>query len=156
VFRGTPSGRFADVSQASGPGARTPQSSRGAAFADLEGDGDIDVLVMNMNAPPSLLRNDVRGGGRAVRVRLEGTRSNAQGIGATVKVTAGGRTQARAVLSQASYYSVDDLRPAFGLGGAARIDRVEVRWPSGLVDVVGPVSITAEVVVREGGSPAKP
>jgi hypothetical protein len=154
VFRNAGQGRFADVSARSGSGVTTPQSSRGAAFADLENDGDVDVLVMNMNAPPSLLRNDVRGGGRALRVTLEGTRSNRQGIGATVLVTAGGRTQARAVLSQASYYSVDDLRLHVGLG-AARVERVEVRWPSGLVDVVVPEDAATEVRVREGSSPAR-
>jgi hypothetical protein len=143
-----------DVSAASGPGATTPASSRGAAFADLDGDGDTDALVMNMNARPSLLRTDLGRRGRGVRVALEGTRSNAQGIGATVLLSAGGRTQARAVLSQASYYSVDDLRPHFGLGGATRIERIEVRWPSGMVDVIGPLAATSEVRIREGSSPS--
>ena len=135
VFRNTGGGRFVDVTASSGPGVTTPQSSRGAAFGDIDGDGDVDALVMNMNAPPSLLRNDAHGGHHWLTVRLEGTRSNRQGIGATVLVTSGGRTQARAVLSQTSYYSVDDLRPSFGLGDATVADRIEVRWPSGGVDV---------------------
>jgi enediyne biosynthesis protein E4 len=152
VFRNAGEGRFVDVSGQSGLGATTPQSSRGAAFADLENDGDVDVLVMNMNAPPSLLRNDNRGSGGSVRIELEGTRSNRQGVGATVLVTAGGRTQARAVLSQASYYSVNDLRVHVGLG-AAHVERVEVRWPSGLVDVVAPSRGVRVIRVREGSSP---
>jgi hypothetical protein len=140
---------FTDVTAASGPGATTPQSSRGAAFGDVDNDGDVDVLVMNMNAPPSLLRNEQRSGHHWLTVRLEGTRSNRQGIGATVLVTANGRTQARAVLSQASYYSVDDLRPSFGLGDARAADRVEVRWPSGGVDVVTGVAADQVVTIRE-------
>ncbi len=149
VFRNTGGGRFVDVTASSGPGVTTPQSSRGAAFGDIDGDGDVDVLVMNMNAPPSLLRNDARSGHHWVTVRLEGTRSNRQGIGATVLVTSGGRTQARAVLSQTSYYSVDDLRPSFGLGDATVADRIEVRWPSGGVDVVNAVAADRVVTIRE-------
>ena len=72
------------------------------------------------------------------------------GLGATVRVTAGGRTQARAVLSQSSYYSHDDLRLPFGLGGAATADRIEVRWPSGRRDVVTDVSANQRVTIREG------
>jgi hypothetical protein len=149
VFRNTGAGRFVDVTTSSGPGVTAPQSSRGAAFGDVDGDGDADVLVMNMNAPPSLLRNDGRSGHHWLTVRLEGTRSNRQGIGATVLVTSGGRTQARAVLSQSSFYSVDDLRPTFGLGHATTADRIEVRWPSGGVDVVTGVAADRIVTVRE-------
>ena len=84
VFRNAGGGRFVDVTASSGPGVTTPQSSRGAAFGDIDQDGDVDALVMNMNAPPSLLRNDSRSGHHWLTVRLEGTRSNRQGIGATV------------------------------------------------------------------------
>jgi hypothetical protein len=150
VFRNAGGGRFVDVTTSSGPGVTTPQSSRGAAFGDVDGDGDVDALVMNMNAPPSLLRNDSRSGHHWLTVRLEGTRSNRQGIGATVLVTSSGRTQARAVLSQTSYYSVDDLRPSFGLGRAAIADRIEVRWPAGGVDVVAGVAADRVVTIREG------
>ena len=104
---------------------------------------------MNMNAPPSLLRNDSRSGHHWLTVRLEGTRSNRHGIGATVLVTSGGRTQARAVLSQTSYYSVDDLRPSFGLGDATVADRIEVRWPAGGVDVMSAVAADRIVTIRE-------
>jgi hypothetical protein len=149
VFRNVGGGRFVDVTAASGPGVTTPQSSRGAAFGDVDNDGDVDALVMNMNAPPSLLRNDARGGQHWLTVRLEGTRSNRQGIGATVRFTSGGRTQVRAVLSQTSYYSVDDLRPSFGLGTATRADRIEVRWPAGGVDVVTGVAADRVVTIRE-------
>jgi hypothetical protein len=149
VFRNTGGGRFVDVTASSGPGVTTPQSSRGLAFGDIDCDGDVDALVMNMNARPSLLRNDTPGGQHWLTVKLEGSRSNRQGIGATVLVTSGGRTQARAVLSQTSYYSVDDLRPSFGLGSSTVADRIEVRWPSGGVDVVNAVPADQVVTFRE-------
>jgi len=152
VFRNR-GGTFEDVTARSGPGALEAHSSRGAAFGDFDNDGDVDVLVMNMNEPPSLLRNDYAGTNGWIEVKLEGTRSNRAGLGATVVVGAGGRRQARAVLSQASYYSHDDLRLHFGLGSATRADTVEVRWPSGTVDVLRDVPGRRVVTVREGSSP---
>jgi hypothetical protein len=145
--------RFALATEESGPGAAAPHSSRGAAFGDYDEDGDLDMLVMNMNEPPSLLRNDYAGGNRWLQVRLEGTRSNRHGLGAVVRVTAGGRTQARAVLSQTSYYSHDDLRVHFGLGAQERAERIEVRWPSGAVDVLRDVPARRLLRVREGSAP---
>ena len=83
-------------------------------------------------------------------MRLEGTASNRMGLGATVRVTAGGRTQARAVLSQSSYYSHDDLRLPFGLGQATMADRIEVRWPNGRQEIVTGVAANQRVTIREG------
>src|SRR5262249_4623372 len=118
VFRNADGQRFEDVTSRSGPGAVTPHSSRGAAFGDVDNDGDIDVLVMNMDGPPSLLRNGLSGKNNWIEISLEGRASNRSAIGATVIVTADGKRQARAVLSQSSYYSHDDLRLHFGLGTA--------------------------------------
>ena len=132
-----------------GEGASTPHSSRGAAFGDYDNDGDVDVLVMNMNEPPSLLRNDYAGPNGWIEVKLEGTRSNRSGLGATVRVTSGGRTTARAVLSQSSYYSHDDLRLHFGLGAAGRAESIEVVWPGGHVDRLRDVEGRRVVTVRE-------
>jgi hypothetical protein len=153
-----PSSRFEDVTARSGPGAIAAHSSRGAAFGDFDNDGDVDVLIMNMNEPPTLLRNDYAGSNGWLELKLEGTRSNRAGIGATVVVEAGGRRQARVVASQASYYSHDDLRAHFGLGPASRADRIEVRWPSGHVDVLKDVEGRRLVKVREGsvGGPSAP
>jgi hypothetical protein len=137
------------VTAASGDAA-VPHSSRGAAFGDVDNDGDVDVLVMNMNEPPSLLRNDYRGPNHWLTVELQGTTSNRLGLGATVRVTAGGRTQARAILSQSSYYSHDDLRAHFGLGSAVTADRIDVAWPNGGHDVIERVPADRFVVVREG------
>jgi hypothetical protein len=150
VFRNADGARFEDVTARSGPGPLAVHSSRGAAFGDFDNDGDVDVLIMNMNEPPTLLRNDYAGPNGWIEVKLEGTRSNRAGIGATVLVEVGGRRQARAVVSQASYYSHDDLRAHFGLGAASRVDRIEVRWPSGAVDVLKDVEGRRVVTVREG------
>lgn len=149
VFRNRDGSTFEEVTMTSGPGASERHSSRGAAFGDFDNDGDVDVLVLNMNEPPSLLRNGYSGGHAWVEVALEGTKSNRSAIGATVKVTAGGRTQARAVLSQSSYYSHDDLRQHFGLGSATKIDRIEVRWPSGTVQTLANVAIRQVVRLKE-------
>jgi hypothetical protein len=155
VFRNMGGSRFEDVTAQSGPGATTPRSSRGVAFGDYDNDGDVDALVMNMNEPPSLLRNDYSGGNGWIEVELEGTKSNRSALGATVVVTAGGRRQARAVLSQASYYSHDDLRLHFGLGTAAKADAIEVRWPSGLVETWKAVAGRRIVTIREGEGKAE-
>jgi len=154
VFRNMDGARFEDVSARSGPGALAPHSSRGVAFGDYDNDGDVDALVMNMNEPPSLLRNEYAGGNGWLEVKLAGTRSNRAGLGATVVVSVAGRRQARAVLSQTSYYSHDDLRLHFGLGANAKADQIEVRWPSGQVDVLKDVAGRRVVTVREGESPA--
>jgi hypothetical protein len=149
VFRNLGGGRFADVTADSGPGATTPHSSRGAAFGDVDNDGDVDVLVMNMNEPPSLLRNDYSGGNRSITLRLQGRASNRSGIGASVTVVVGSRRQTRAVLSQASYYSHDDLRLHFGLGDAAAADRVEIRWPSGATQTLTNVRAQPALTIAE-------
>ncbi len=150
LFRNKGDGTFADVSASAGSGLTTPRSSRGAAFGDFDNDGDIDVLAMNMNEPPSLLRNDTSKVNHWIGIVLEGKASNRAGIGATIRVTVGGRVQARAVLSQSSYYSMDDLRAHFGVGEAARVERIEVVWPSGQVDVVTNVAADRFVTLVEG------
>jgi hypothetical protein len=152
VFRNREGRRFEDVSAASGDGATTPHSSRGAAFGDVDNDGDVDVLVMNMNEPPSLLRNEYAGPNGWLSIALEGTRSNRSAIGAIVRVTVAGRTTARTVLSQSSYGSVDDLRLHFGLGAASRAEAIEVTWPSGTVDRLKDVEGRRVVTIREGGA----
>jgi hypothetical protein len=113
----------------------------------------VDVLVMNMNEPPSLLRNDYRGANAWLAVELAGVKSSRDGLGAIVRVVTGERVQAQAVLSQASYYSHNDLRLHFGVGARDRIDRVEVRWPSGTVDIVRDVPARQVLTIREGSRP---
>ena len=152
VFQNVDGQRFADASAVSGPGATTARSSRGAAFGDIDNDGDIDVLIMNMNEPPSLLRNDYTGANGWLAVQLQGVRTNPHGLGATVMVTSGGRTQAQAVLSQSSYYSHNDVRLHFGLGASHVADRIEVRWLSGVVDILKDVKGRQVITIREGAA----
>jgi hypothetical protein len=149
VFHNLDGMRFEDVTGRSGPGATTVHSSRGAAFGDFDNDGAVDVLVFNMNEPPSLLRNQYAGGNHWIALKLEGVASNRAAIGATVRVTAAGRTQAAAVLSQTSYYSHDDLRLHFGLGSARAADAIEIRWPSGKVQTLRDVRGDRVVAIRE-------
>ncbi len=133
VYRNLGNGKFEDVGAMAGPAVTQLYSSRGAAFGDFDNDGDIDVLVMNMGQPPSLLRNDLKGANHWIRVKLEGTKSNRSAIGATVTVLAEGSSQTDVVLSQSSFLSQSDLRLHFGLGKAGRVEKFTVRWPSGTV-----------------------
>jgi hypothetical protein len=149
VFKNRDGASFDDMTARSGPGPLAPHSSRGAAFGDFDNDGDVDVLVFNMNEAPSLLRNDYTGPNHWIALKLEGTRSNRAAIGATVRLTAGGRTQAQAVLSQSSYYSHDDLRLHFGLGPATSADTIEVRWPDGRTEVLKDVRGGRVVEIKE-------
>jgi len=152
VFRNIDGTRFTDVSAVSGDGATVPHSSRGAAFGDIDNDGDIDVLIMNMNEPPSLLRNQYSGRNGWIEIQLEGVKTNPQGIGATVIVTTGDSTQAQAVLSQSSYASHNDVRLHFGLGSRTSVDQIEVRWPSGIVDALKDVKGRQILKIREGST----
>ena len=108
-------------------------ASRGCAFGDFDNDGDVDILIVNMHEPPSLLRNDIRGKPNWIKVKLEGVKSNRSAIGARVLVHYGGKTQAQSVLSQSSFYSCNDPRLHFGLGNNAVVD-IDVHWPSGGVE----------------------
>lgn len=156
VYRNLGDGRFEDVSAQAGPGIADRRSSRGAAFGDVDNDGDLDVLVMNMGESPSLLRNDLPpASGHWVQLRLEGTKSNRSAIGAIVRVEAAGQSQTKPVLSQASYVSQNDLRLHFGLGRATRVDRIIVRWPSGLVEEFPSTPADAFWLLVEGSGKPK-
>ena len=150
LFRNDGGRRFEDVTRTAGSGLLLEKSSRGAAFGDYDNDGDIDVLVLNLNDRPSLLRNDTRTGNHWVTIRLEGTRSNRDGIGARIRLRAGGRTQTLEVRSGGSYLSHNDIRAHAGLGAATRIDSIEIRWPSGAVDVAKSVAVDRFYVAEEG------
>ncbi len=149
VFRNLGDGRFEELIEEAGPGVAAQHPSRGCAFGDFDNDGDVDVVVMNMNEPPSLLRNDVSGGGHWLKVLLVGVKSNRSAIGARVVARYGGRTQAQEVLAQSSFYSVSDRRLHFGLGTATSAE-LTVRWPSGTAERIGDVAADQLVVVREG------
>jgi hypothetical protein len=142
--------RFRHATSEVGGGLLLEKSSRGAAFGDYDNDGDIDALVINMNDRPTLLRNDTVRGGHWITLRLVGTTSNRDGIGAKVTVEAGGRRQTTAVRGDGSYLSHSDLRAHFGLGEATKVTGVEVRWPSGLTQKVADLAVDQFYVLREG------
>jgi hypothetical protein len=155
VFRNLGNGRFKDVTAECGPAVAAPHSSRGCAFGDFDNDGDIDVLVMNMNEEPQLLRNEYNGDrGRGlnnwVTLKLVGTRSNRSAIGARVLLESGGHKQVEEVTSQSSYYSHNDIRLHFGLGLAKKADRIEIRWPNGQTETIRDVGCNQIAVVEEG------
>ena len=149
VFRALPGGKFEELLDQAGPGVATPHASRGCAFGDFDNDGDIDILIVNLNEPPSLLRNDMTGNNHWLKVKLIGTKSNRSAIGARVTAHYGGKLQAREVLSQASFYSANDLRLHFGLGAVTTAD-LDIRWPNGNKETVAKVPADHLIVIQEG------
>jgi enediyne biosynthesis protein E4 len=133
LFRNRGDGSFVRLGNEAGPAISARYVSRGCAFGDFDNDGDLDIVIMNQHDAPSLLRNDSPKENHWIKVRLEGTKSNRSAIGARVIAHYGGKTQARTVLSQASYMSSNDPRLHFGLGAETKAD-IEVIWPSGMVE----------------------
>ena len=145
----------ADVSNSVGPAVTIPQPSRGAAFGDLDNDGRIDVVVENIDGSPMVLHNMIlhnegTGSNHWITIQLVGTRSNRLGLGAKVRVVAGSLSEIDEVRSGGSYLSQNDLRVHFGLGSADRVDRVEVRWPSGGTQVLQNLAPDRFYIVKEG------
>jgi hypothetical protein len=154
VFRNLGNGKFAQLGEEAGPAMSARHCSRGCAFGDFDNDGDLDILVMNQNEAPSLIRNDAPKGGHWLKIFLEGTKSNRSAIGARVLVRYGGKIQAQERLSQTSYCSANDPRLHFGLGRASTAD-VEVRWPSGMIETIKAVAANQLITVREGAGQVK-
>jgi hypothetical protein len=132
VYHNNGDGTFTDISASAGPAITTPISSRGLAVGDLWNDGRISVVISNMNAPPSLLVNDVKNSNHWIAIRTLGTKSNRDGIGARIRVKTQSRILVDEVRSGSSYISNNDMRVHFGLGTLSKIEWVEIRWPSGL------------------------
>jgi hypothetical protein len=129
-------------------------SSRGVAFGDFDNDGDLDMVIINLNEPPSLFRNDVTGDNHWLKVQLVGVVSNRSAIGAQVVAVYGGRRQSKAVLAQSSYLSVNDRRLHFGLGAETKAD-LEITWPNGSKQTVPQVAANQLVVIREADKDGK-
>ena len=134
VYRNLGTGKFVDVTEQLGAPVTTPKAGRGAAFADFDNDGDVDVIVNNLHDTPDYFRLDQSGERHWITLKLVGTRSNRSAIGATVRVVTADGEQRQEVRGGGSYVSQNDLRVHFGLGAATRVDRLEVRWPNGLVE----------------------
>lgn len=148
LFRNLGNGTFEEIENA-GPGISASHPSHGCAFGDFDNDGDLDILIFNMNEPPSLLRNDLKGDHHWLKVKLVGTKSNRSAIGTRVLVRYEGRTQVQEVLSQSSFYSCNDSRLHFGLGTATTAD-VTVRWSSGANETHQAVKCDQLITIREG------
>jgi len=149
VFRSLGDGRFEELIEEAGSGISAPHASRGCAFGDFDNDGDMDILVSNMNEPPSLLRNDVTGKNHWLKVLLVGVQTNHSAIGSRVTARYGSRRQAQEVSAQSSFYSTNDRRLHFGLGTESSAD-LTIRWTNGATEAIPKVAADQLVVIREG------
>ncbi len=145
-------GRFVDISQDCGEGLKVARSSRGCGLDDLDNDGDIDIVVLNTRSEPTILRNDSSSQGHWLQIRLRGTRTNRDGIGACVKVVAQDMSLIDEVHSGRGYQSHHGMRLHFGLGNRSKIDRVEVRWIGGEAEVFRNIEIDRLITLTEGDS----
>jgi hypothetical protein len=150
LFRNLGNGTFLQIPETSQPALDARRVSRGCAFGDFDNDGDLDILIMNQNEPPSLLRNDAPAGNHWIKVRLYGTKSNRSALGARVTIRSGAKAQVQEVMSQSSYVSANDPRLHFGLGPATTSVDLEVRWPLGAIEVHKNVPADMLIVLHEG------
>jgi hypothetical protein len=150
LFLNKHDGTFEDISDASGVGKIFPASRRGAAFGDINNDGNIDILVLNIGEPPTLLLNTTQNGSHRVLFKLVGVKSNRAAIGARVTITSPSFTQFNEVRSGGSYISQNDLRVHFGLGSDTSMSKVVVSWPSGQVDAINDLPADFLYTITEG------
>ena len=150
LFRNRGDGVYIDVSDLSGEGMLIEKSSRGAVFGDYDNDGDLDVLITNINDTPDLLRNDIPPEHHWLSIKLVGEKSNRDGIGAKVTLHSGNTRLLREIKSGASYLSQNPHRLLVGLGTTDRVDRVVVHWQSGMQDVIENVKCNQILTIREG------
>ena len=155
LFLGGTDGRLTDVGGRAGPPFRAERLGRALAVGDLDNDGRPDLLMACLDAPLLYAHNRTDGGHR-LTLGLEGTKSNRDAVGARVTVTAGGRPRVAWRIGGGSYQSAGDPRLQFGLGDADRVESIEIRWPSGRVDRLGPIPVDAGYLIREGALRAEP
>ncbi|MHC4641341.1 MAG: CRTAC1 family protein [Planctomycetota bacterium] len=152
LLMNTGNGKFVDVSDKSGDGMKVELRSRAAAFDDLDNDGDLDVVILNSRRKPTILRNDSRIANHWIQISLRGVKTNRDGVGARVKVVAGDLVQIDEVHSGRSYQSHYGMRLHFGLGKRNLVDRIEVRWIGGGIDVFENIAVDRLVILTEGSS----
>jgi hypothetical protein len=148
-------GRFEDVSERLGPPVTTPAAARGAAFGDFDDDGDLDVLINNVHAPPDLFRLDRDPGAHWIGFKLRGTTSHPDAVGARVRLFVGGDARVAEVRGGGSYLSESDRRVLFGLGAAVAVERIEVRWPDGSLEEWSGLAVDRyHALIQGAGRPA--
>ncbi len=150
LFRNNHDGTFAEVTNQVGPALLEKHVGRGAAFGDLDNDGDIDVVITNLDDAPSVLISHVPPTRNWVTFKLRGTKSNRDGIGAIIRIQSNGMEQWQPVYQAGSFLSSHDIRSHFGLGNATKVDKVEIHWPSGLVQSLTDIPSRCFVTVTEG------
>jgi hypothetical protein len=152
LFRNMGKGNFQEVTKKMGVAFDSPRVGRGAAYADVNNDGRLDLLLSTNGGPAYLFENDATGAAanKSLRVKLVGTKSNRDGIGTVVKVTAGGDTQSQMMRSGSSYLSASELVLTFGLGQKEQAETVEIRWPSGQIEKMTSVGGGQTIIVTEG------
>jgi len=150
LLRNNGNGKFSDISTQCGSGLTIKKASRGAVFGDYDNDGDIDILVANIGESPDLLRSDGENKNHWLALKLIGTKSNRDAIGAKVILTAGNLRQMRYVKSGSSYLSQNDMRLFFGLGDVEIVESIEIRWPSGLVQRLEKIPADQYLIITEG------
>ncbi len=150
VYRNLGNGRFEDVSAKVGASILHSAVSRGCAFGDFDNDGDVDVLVSNINETPSLLRCDAPKNHHWIKVRTIGMESNRSGIGSRIKCVTGEHQQIDEVRSGGSFMSQSDLRVHFGLGTATKVDSLEIRWPNGRTETLRDLGVDQLIYIQEG------
>lgn len=150
LFRNLGAGKFEEVTASVGDALKIPRVARGAAYADIDNDGDLDLLVTTNAGPAILFRNDLANRNHSLRIKLRGTRSNRDGIGAVVRVQHGKDQQWQLLRSGSSYLSQSELVLTFGLGADASDVSVQVEWPSGQVDKLKAVAVNQTITIQEG------
>jgi hypothetical protein len=149
LYRNLGKGQFEDATAAGGPALRTPRPARGLATGDLDGDGRPEIVIVNMNSTPSVLKNEIAGGS-FLNIKLEGVESNRSAIGARVTVRSGRTVRMKDLTSGASYYSSHEPTLHFGLGASSKVDAVEVRWPNGLRQKWENIAANRTILLVEG------
>ena len=150
LLRNEGSGKFTDAGRESGPGFALKKPSRALAVGDIDNDGDLDILITNVGQSPDLLRNDGGNRSNSLLVRTIGRKSTREGIGARLKLTVGGKVLRRDVKAGSSYLAQNDPRIHFGMGRSPRAERLEILWPSGVVDAVLDIHANQIITVQEG------
>ena len=153
LFRNIGKGKFEEVTKSLGQSFATPRVGRGAAYADFNNDGRLDLLLSTNGGPVYLFRNEAQGfaaSNKSLRIKLTGTKTNRDGIGTTVRLTSGGETQTQMLRSGSSYLSASELVLTFGLAHNDKADTVEIRWPSGQIDRLSNANAGQTVTVTEG------